>query len=192
LARTAATDTRDRVLGTATRLFYEHGVRAIGMQRIIDETGCGKNLLYQEFPSKTDLVAAHLGLRRREQDEAMERALRDAGEDAEARMSALLRDIAANVEAPDYRGCPFRNYLAEFADHSDEPGRIALAYVRDSRVRVEELAGRIDPGGGDELAERLWLVVEGMYAAAAHPGGDRAAQAAVALAEDLVARARRR
>lgn len=186
MARRAAPDTRERVLDTAATLFYEHGVRAVGMQQIIDAAGCGKNLLYREFPSKTDLVAGYLG---RARERAVAAAAEESAADPATRLVALVRAMGDEVRDPNYRGCPFRNYLAEFADHTDAPGQIATAYLRDTRARIGALVGELGPARPDVLADRIWLVVEGLYTAAAHPGGTHAADAAESLVEDLIAAA---
>ncbi|WP_179118406.1 hypothetical protein [Saccharothrix sp. ALI-22-I] len=35
------------------------------------------------------------------------------------------------------------------------------------------------------LADQIWLIIEGMYASAAHPGGERAGEVAVDLVASL-------
>jgi len=189
MARTPAPDTRDRILGAAARLFYEHGVRAVGMNRIIQEAGTGKNLLYQHFPEKADLVAAYLAVARDVRDNAARLALVDARTPADT-LVALVAEVAAKVAEPGFRGCAFRNYLAEFPDDADAaPTRVAQDYLGASRAAIDAAAGEVDPSG--ELAERVWLLVDGLYFQAAYRNrldGDvaRAGAAAVRLVEALV------
>jgi AcrR family transcriptional regulator len=51
---------RGQILTTAARLFYRHGVRAVGIDTIIAASGVAKMTLYRHFPSKDDLVVAFL------------------------------------------------------------------------------------------------------------------------------------
>ena len=48
---------RTQVVEAADRLFYEHGIRSVGMAQIRDASGVSLKRLYQLFPAK-DLVAA--------------------------------------------------------------------------------------------------------------------------------------
>ena len=43
----APTAARDRILETAFRLFYAHGIRAVGVDRIIAESGVAKATFYK-------------------------------------------------------------------------------------------------------------------------------------------------
>src|SRR6478672_3826219 len=51
---------RARILDTATRLFYARGLRAVGVDTIIAESGVAKATFYKHFPAKDDLIAAYL------------------------------------------------------------------------------------------------------------------------------------
>src|SRR5258705_12956497 len=44
-----------RLVATASELFYREGVRAVGIQRVIEEAGVAKASLYAHFDSKDDL-----------------------------------------------------------------------------------------------------------------------------------------
>src|SRR3546814_18077731 len=51
---------RDRILETASALFYRNGVRAVGVDLIVRESGIAKTSLYRHFATKDVLVAAFL------------------------------------------------------------------------------------------------------------------------------------
>ncbi|MFD4197791.1 TetR/AcrR family transcriptional regulator [Amycolatopsis thermoflava] len=187
MARTAAPGTRERILDVATALFYTEGVRAVGMSRIIGEVGCGKNLLYAHFPSKTDLVAAYLDRFREWRDRAETAALREAGNDPADRLVALVEEIAGRLRRPDFRGCPFRNLLTEFPGGDEQPERMAREYLEQTRELVGRLAretGAADPEG---LADRVWLIIDGLYASGFR---ERAADIAPEMVREAIAAAR--
>ncbi|WP_433795602.1 TetR/AcrR family transcriptional regulator [Actinoplanes sp. CA-252034] len=160
MARTAAPGTRDTILTAAAGLFYEFGVRAVGMAQVVEAAGCGKNLLYKHFPSKADLAAAYLMLARHERERTVTEALRWSTDPTD-RLLTLVTEIADTVRRPGYRGCAFRNYLTEFPGETDEPARIARAYLADSRAQMDRLV--LGAGGDELLADRIWLVVNGLH-----------------------------
>jgi AcrR family transcriptional regulator len=198
VARAPAPGTRERILSVASRLFYTHGVRAVGMNQIITEAGTGKNLLYQHFPTKADLVAAYLEGAGERRLASARRAREAAGDDPREQLVALVGETARLVQRPGFRGCAFRNYLAEFPDDADlgagadpTPAGVAHAYLAESRAVVEELVARLDVQDAPRLTEELCLLVDGLYLQAAYrdrlddrlaPGAD----AAVGLARQLV------
>ncbi|MDD7940568.1 TetR/AcrR family transcriptional regulator [Actinomycetospora lutea] len=197
MARTPAPDTRDRILTTASRLFYEHGVRAVGMNQVITEAGTGKNLLYSHFPAKTDLVAAYLERARDIRAAQGRRAREAAADDPRAQLLALVEEVATTTARPWFRGCAFRNYLAEFPDDADlgdadgppTPAGVARAVLEDTHRQLADLVAALGVADPERLTEELWLLVDGLYLQAAYR--DRwdahvASEAAVDLARRLV------
>src|SRR6204780_5879321 len=57
---------RDRIMRTATELFYQRGIRAVGVDTIANEAGTNKLSFYRSFASKDELVAEYLRSEERE------------------------------------------------------------------------------------------------------------------------------
>lgn len=186
MPRRPAPDTHDRILDTASRLFHDNGVRGVGLQQIIDDCGCGKNLLYREFGSKDDLVVAYLERCRRDSTAMIDRVTQPLAGDPAAQIVAIVRAAAAQVAAPDYRGCPFLNIHAEFPDPDHPAHRLAVAHRTALRARLHALAERAGTREPGLLADRILLIIDGVYASGAILGGHAAAAAAAGFAEDVV------
>src|ERR1700689_167526 len=57
---------RDRIMKTASDLFYRHGIHAVGVDTIANEAGTNKMSFYRNFASKDELVAEYLRSEERE------------------------------------------------------------------------------------------------------------------------------
>jgi AcrR family transcriptional regulator len=187
MARAPAPGARDRILDTATRLFYEQGVHAAGLQRVVDECGCGKNLLYREFPSKDDLIVGYLDRRREDFAALVDRATGPFPDDPAAQMVAIVRVLAEDAASPAFRGCPFLKVSAEFPDVEHPAHRVAFDHYDSLRTQLRELADRAGARDSQALADRLMLIIHGLAADGIMYGGHAAT--AVALAEDTIAAA---
>lgn len=109
----AASPARRRLLDTATRLFYAHGIRVVGIDRIIADAGIAKATFYNHFPSKDDLVVAYI----EEQDRLGRAAVAALPQQPPRPMiAAIMGRISDAAVAGDYRGCPFLNAAAEYTD----------------------------------------------------------------------------
>src|SRR5262245_15038094 len=65
-ARTSATAARERILQAVDELFYRDGVRAVGVDSVIEYAGVNKMSLYRNFASKDELIAAYVQDRNRQ------------------------------------------------------------------------------------------------------------------------------
>lgn len=181
---------RERILGTAARLFYRDGYRAVGVDTIIAESGVAKMTLYRHFPSKDALIAAYLERTNHQLMEWMEDLI-VPHKDPRAGLEAVFEGVAKLASSPECLGCAFVGAAAEFPE-LDHPGhKAALAHKKQVVGRFRQLAegaGAHDPQG---LAEQLLLVMDGAWSAARvfGPGshGLRAAEAAKALIAPQIA-----
>ncbi|MGN7147572.1 TetR/AcrR family transcriptional regulator [Arthrobacter sp. SAFR-179] len=166
MARKSGEENRRNVLEVATRLFYQRGIRAVGMDTVVKECGVGNATIYRQFPTKDALATAYVQGRA---DAWFERMRQAAEERAEARekLIAVFEVLAGDTAGATYRGCPMLNTNTEFPEGNHPAHLVAVAHkqqVRDWFHTLAVDAGAQDPG---ELAEELLIVLNGAYATGA-------------------------
>src|SRR6516165_8170226 len=95
---------RERLIETAIELFYQEGIRAIGIDTVIARSGVSKSSLYRTFESKDELIAAFA----EEQNRRFwqwwdEITTRQAGSPRK-QIEALFEGIAEQIASPQFRG----------------------------------------------------------------------------------------
>jgi AcrR family transcriptional regulator len=177
---------RDRILETATDLFYREGIRSVGVDTIIARSGVAKMSLYRNFPSKDDLVCAWLEDTRRRFWGWWDGLMARAPGDPRGQIRALFAALGKWRAHPAFRGCPFLNTLTEYRD-TEHPGRaIAEAHQRAVRGRFAELAVALGARDPERLAEQLLLLLHGAYAGGPCASAEDAVATLVSAADALV------
>lgn len=185
--RTAA-QTREHVLRVAHDLFYWHGIRATGVDRVAAEAGVAPTTLYRLFASKDDLVAAYVAQADEMSRSWISTAIDGAGPDPRQRILAVFDALAKQIEPDLCRGCAFLMTLAEFPDPTLPAHRHAVAAKTWVREQVGELTAQLsDVDDPETLADQLTLVIEGVNASTQSLGADGPATKARLLAETLLA-----
>lgn len=169
---------RDRILTAAYDLVCRHGVRAVGVDRIIGTSGVAKMSFYRNFRSKDDLVLAVLE-RREEQwtvDWLQAEVLRRTADPAD-RLLAIFDVFDSWFRRSDFEGCLFVNVVLEIEDPSHpihRAGRAHLANIRSFIQDLAEQAGITDP----EAFSRQWhILMKGSIVAAGEGDVDAALRA---------------
>jgi AcrR family transcriptional regulator len=141
---------RERLLRTATELFYREGIHAVGVDRLIAEAGVTRATFYRHVASKEDLVGAYLGV----EDAGIKGAFAAAGDvtdDPTALLGLVIDGLADDVARNHTRGCPFINAAAEYPDAASAV-RVTVArhrgWFRDQLVALLAAAGRDDAERG--------------------------------------------
>ena len=174
---------RDRILSTATALFDEEGISAVGVNRIVAEADVAPMTLYLQFGNKNELVAATLEQWSARWLHMLSDRLERHGDHAEARYAALWDALEAWFASADFRGSFILNAAAELRSEPGHPAHAVIAaHRRAVRQLLEDLAkaaGAPDPGG---LAVQLQVLMDGAIEIAALDRQPAAARTSRSLA----------
>ncbi len=174
-ARPRDAGVRDRLLDTADRLFYKEGIRAVGIDRVLDEAGAAKASLYSHFGSKDDLVAAYIEGRVLQSREVIEGYL--APYPMEERARRFFDWVVEWAESDGFCGCPMMQVTGEIKD-AKHPARAIAAGQRDwLDARMHEWVKAAGATHPQELAGALLVLFDGAAAASVQDGPKRARDA---------------
>src|SRR5437762_9297512 len=120
----------DRIRASAHELFYREGIRAVGVDEVVDRAGVTKPSLYRSFASKDDLAAAYM--RDYEVDfwEKFEKPGGKSYSDAREHVLAYIRWLSERAVGKGYRGCGLSNATVEYPSPDNPARRIAEAHKK--------------------------------------------------------------
>lgn len=163
---------RDRIVATASDLFYRQGYRATGINQIIAESGVAKATFYGHFPSKEDLLYVYAC-------KTSDFEMNDIRTEVMALTTARERFFGPfHILTPwfvssDYRGCPFQLLVSEAPQEATKVREVVKAHrektrnffqelIRDLLIEEPEL-GTVDV---NSLADMYMVLFEGAIATA--------------------------
>jgi AcrR family transcriptional regulator len=187
LARRPAPGTRERILKVASELFNRKGVRAVGLQQVVDESGLGKSLLYREFPSKDALVVAWLHEMRSRWWEATDKVVARYPGDPARQLLGIVEMVRDEVSAREYAGCVYHNTRSDFRDPEHPGHQESVQHAREIRKQLRALARAAGADDPTRLADAILLIIDGIYASGAVLGPSGPAHLGVSLAKQLIA-----
>jgi AcrR family transcriptional regulator len=126
---------KDRILLAAHDLFYQEGIRATGVDRVIAESSVTKVTFYRHFPSKNALILEFLQHRHQLWISWFQDALQRHGGNAKAIAPAL----AEWFRSDGFRGCAFINSVSELAGAMPEVIEIARQHKQEMAAIIASL-----------------------------------------------------
>jgi len=190
-ARERGLPPRERILLAARSLFARHGVHGVGVEAIAEAAGTNKMTLYRHFESKDLLVAEYLRGLTVETSAIWGEIADENPDDPLAQINAWLCRIANHVEHGSESGCALARASIQITD-PEHPGRRVIEdhtrQHRENLIRLCRASGLSEP---EQLADQLFLLVEGSRVTWQNVGDDRPGAALATLAAGIIASHRR-
>jgi AcrR family transcriptional regulator len=176
---------RRRILDTSYELFSRRGVRAVGIDEVIERAGVAKATLYRHFSSKDALVLAFLDLREeRWTRDFVEAEAISRGATPEERLLAIFDVYDEWFHRDDFEACSFVNVLLEVGPRH-AAGGASIEHLERIRAMVRRFAGEAGLRDPESFARSWHILMKGSIIAATE-GDARAAQRAKSMARLLI------
>lgn len=152
---------RDRIISAAAKLFYDHGINAVGVAQICEVADVSKRTLYMHFETKDDLVSAAMVLLG---DAWFDACTSSTSDSPRERIMHVFKMVEPVAEKPDFYGCIFMNTSIELRG-TKAP---AVNVVKDFKIKLYEYfrqqAALMDIEEPDTLAQQLIMLYDGCSA----------------------------
>jgi AcrR family transcriptional regulator len=176
----------ERILTTASELFYREGARAVGVDEIVARAGATKPSLYRAYESKDQLIAAYLQGQAEGFWAYFDAAVNAHPDDPKAQILGFFQALAGRAEKPGYRGCGLTNAAVEYPDRKHPGRKVAVGHKAELRERLRGMTKAMGAKKPKKLADSLLLLIEGVYVTSQLFGEGGPAEAARGAAESLI------
>lgn len=175
---------RQKLLAAADELFYNEGVHAVTIDRVIDKASVARGSLYYNFDGKDDLIREYLLGRHAAWTARIEQALEEA-KDPGAKILTVFDALGTLFAEPSYRGCSFMNAVAEAPTDGPEI-KAAATYRSWLHELFGDLVAALNVRHPQELTDQLIVLYDGAVTAAQMDKSPHSAATARTLASMAV------
>ena len=160
---------KQKILDAASILFYNDGITNTGINSITDKAKVAKMSLYNNFPTKSDLITCYIEARHQEWLDLYKKRKVQIKTPMDGILAIFdaYQDHAEFAYEKGFRGCGLLNAAAEFPAHS--PERLAVKNHKDEIENI--VAGHLsqlfkEPQKVQQLALLISFILEGSIARA--------------------------
>jgi AcrR family transcriptional regulator len=150
-----------KILQAAVKLFYEHGIKATGVDLIIEESGVSKTTFFKYYPSKKDLVAAYLSQWYGNFITWFTSKLQTISGTPEEQILGIFDILTTWFGDPSFKGCAFLNTIGEVRDPRSMEFQLSVQHKSDLRDKVHAIVDNGNFINKDALTDGLLLLIDG-------------------------------
>lgn len=177
----------ERILTTARDLFYRVGIRAVGVDEIVERAGVTKPSLYRSFHSKDELAGAYLRRYEEEFWARFDEAVASHPGDPRAQIRDYFSGVGERATKHGYRGCGMTNAAVEYPEPETPARQVSAANKHELRRRFTAMAAEMGAGDPVALGDGLLLLLEGAYVSGQLFGEGGPAGSLARVADQLIA-----
>lgn len=183
---TPDTAPRDRILDVASQLFYQNGIRAVGVDTIIAQADVAKMTFYKHFKSKDLLVLEFLKRRDELWRDWFESTVYRLASKDENRPLAIFDALEERFSRKDFRGCAFINTMVEMADGDHLAHQAAAEHKQKVQRLIRTWLSAAGVKKSGELSKAFLLLIDGAIVTAVRERNTHSAKAAKKIAATLL------
>ena len=176
----------EHILDVAEQLFYSEGVKAVGIDRIIAESGVAKMTFYKYFPSKDDLVVAYIQRRSTRWHDWFRQAVVRYGRTVQEYPLAIFDALEERFLLPDFRGCAFINIMVELANPLHRASQAASEHKQSVQQFIQQIIEQAHYPQSELLAQQFMLLMDGATVIALRDSSPATARLAKQIAAQLL------
>ncbi|MDQ1165650.1 TetR/AcrR family transcriptional regulator [Flavobacterium sp. SORGH_AS_0622] len=178
---------QQRILDTASVLFYNQGFNNTGINQIIADANIAIGSLYKHYKSKNDLLYCYLEMQERVFFSNLDLYLKDMKDPKEKILKVIDYRIALQEDS-NFSGCHFIKINAELGRKNGRVNELAALHKEKQRAylfTIIEQTGK-GPYQTAALASTIFLLLEGAVVSAAIQGNTKDLQALKEIIPQLI------
>lgn len=177
---------RERILEVASQLFYQSGIRAVGIDTIIAKADVAKMTFYKHFKTKDMLIVEFLKRRDERWRLWFEETVHRLAPQVQERPLAIFDALEERFRTADFRGCAFINTMVEVADGNHLAHQTAAEHKEKVQSFIQSILTEAQISNAQELSKAFMLLVDGAIVTAVREKSPNAAKAAKKIAASLI------